>query len=120
MFCSTSYAQNSNYGDSLTVQEMILCKDVIEREPVDVVQTFDLNDDRGWVFARVDNGLELTTCTFRWILNEEVYAEIPVRIGESDGWRTYSNVNLREGFWIVQFLNPEDSVLREIRFNVSE
>jgi hypothetical protein len=107
-------------SDSLKVKEFVLCKDVIEREPVDVVQSFSANDERGWVFARIHNSNGFQNVTFRWLHNEEIYSEVETKIGNSDNWRTYSNAAIQEGFWKVQLLSESDSLLREIRFTISE
>lgn len=106
--------------DTLEVNEFVLCKDVIEREPIDVVQSFSESDERGWVFARIRNTDGFQNLTFLWFHNDVIYSEIETKIGNSENWRTYSNVALQQGFWKVQLLTEADSVLREIRFNVSE
>lgn len=102
------------------VLEFVICKDVLEREPVDIVNTFTVSDDRGWVFARINNPEEMTYVHFVWYFEEEVYFEIRMRVGVSPAWRTYSSVALQEGAWRVELLDNDREVLKEIRFHVSE
>lgn len=107
-------------SDSLNVKEFVLCKDVIEREPIEIVSDFSINDERAWVFARINNDNGLQNVTFRWIHNDEIHSEVVTKIGNSNNWRTYSNVTLQAGSWKAQLYNRSDSLLTEIQFNVSE
>jgi len=104
----------------LKVSEFILCRDVIEREPFEPVSSFSLENNKAWVFARVYNSNGLTDLSFKWYLNDELISEVPVKIGNSSNWRTYSNSNLRIGFWRVELQTTDSLVLSELRFNVSE
>lgn len=122
LFTDTLFAQNLKdiKSDTLFVNEFLLCKDVVEREPIDVVQTFTVENDRAWAYARIFNNKGIETITFRWIFNDQVYAEIDTRVGISGNWRTYSNVNIQAGSWKVTIINSNGDVLAEIRFNVGE
>jgi hypothetical protein len=104
----------------LKVSEFILCRDVIEREPFEPVSTFTLENNKAWVFARVYNSNGLTDLSFKWYLNDELISEVPVKIGNSSNWRTYSNSNLQKGFWRVELQTADSLVLSELRFNVSD
>lgn len=104
----------------LRVIELNLCKDVIERQPIDIVSGFTTNDERAWAYARVYNSNGLTDIHFNWYLDNELQATIPVKIGNSSNWRTYSNINLQVGIWKIEVVDDEENVLKELRFNVSE
>lgn len=105
---------------SFKVIEFSLCKDVVEREPIDVVSSFTLSDSKAWVFARISNTEGLKTIYFKWFFNDDLIAEIATKVGNSSNWRTYSSVNLQAGFWRVELVDSESFVIKEIRFNVSE
>ena len=107
-------------SDSLYVKEFLLAKDVVEREPIDTVQTFDLQDDMGWCYAKIFNNGPLRDLDFKWYHNGELYYTFDARIGSSPNWRTYSSVTLREGSWRVELAGPDDRVLKEIRFHVAD
>jgi len=120
-FTANTYAQNqSNMEDTLYVKSAVLAKNVVEREPVDIVQSYDLADDEAWCFARIFNSEGLLPITFKWYHEDSLYTQIDVKIGESKSWRTYSNVQLKEGPWRVEIIGPDNNLLKEIRFNVSE
>lgn len=121
IFTTATYAQNqSNTNDTLYVINAVLAKNVVEREPVDIVQSYDVSDDEGWCFARIYNSEGLLTITFKWYHEDSIYIQVDAKIGESKSWRTYSNVQLKEGPWRIEIIGPDNSVLKEIRFNVSE
>ena len=107
-------------SDSLYVKEFLLAKDVVEREPIDTVQTFDKQDDTGWCYAEIYNKGPLRDLDFKWYHNGELYYTFDARVGSSTNWRTYSSVTLREGSWRVELVGPDDRVLKEIRFHVGD
>jgi len=107
-------------SDSLYVKEFLLAKDVVEREPIDTVQTFDLQDDTGWCYAKIYNEGPIRDLDFKWYHDGELYYTFDARIGSSHNWRTYSSVTLKEGSWRVELTGPKDRVLKEIRFHVAD
>lgn len=117
--------ENENVGstkdsDSLFVKEFLLANDVVERQPIDVVQTFDMDDDTGWCYAKIYNGGTMRNVNFKWYHEGELYYNFEAKVGSSANWRTYSSVTLREGSWRVELTGPHDSVMKEIRFHVSD
>jgi len=116
--CISAQAQPEN-SDSLYVKEFVLAENVVEREPVNVVQSFDVSDKKAWCFARINNPSDIITLTFRWFHEDDLHYEMDTQIGKSPNWRTYSSVTLAEGTWRVELVSPENTVLKEIRFNVS-
>lgn len=106
--------------DTLFVIDFLLCRDVVEREPVDIVQSYTMDDGRAWAFARLHNSEGMMDVTFRWFYEDNEYFIMDSKIGESPNWRTYSSVTLQPGVWRVEILDESENILREIRFYVSE
>ena len=114
------YAQNdSNASDTLYVKSAVLAKNVVEREPINIVQSYELSDDEAWCFARIYNTKGLLNIHFKWYHESGLYTQIETKIGKSESWRTYSNVELKEGSWRIEIVGPKGKILKEIRFNVS-
>lgn len=110
-----------NDSTSVKVLDFKLCKDVIEREPFEVVSSFDVNDQKAWIFARIYNNTNgLKTFEFKWYHEDELIADVPVKIGNSANWRTYSNISLKPGYWRVELTDSLGTIYKEVRFNVSE
>lgn len=116
---SNLFAQQEDTA-SFKVIEFSLCKDVVEREPIDVVSSFTMEDSKAWVFARIVNTEGIQTIFFKWFFNDELIAELNTKIGTSNNWRTYASVNLKPGFWRVELADSNHNAFKEIRFNVSE
>lgn len=106
--------------DDLTLLEFVICKDVVEREPIEVLQSYSMSDERAWSFARISNTGDIRAVTFVWFYEDEVYYELDTRVGTSPNWRTYSSVALQPGVWRVELHNDEGDKLNEVRFHVSE
>jgi hypothetical protein len=106
-------------GSSLTITRLVLCKKVENREPVDIVESFSLADQKAYCFMAVANPGEEQTLVFRWLFQDEEYFRLETRIGTSTNWRTSSMVTLRAGSWKVEILHNEQ-VLQEIAFTCSE
>lgn len=105
--------------DTLAVREFVLSKDVVEREPVEVVESYTLDDEQAWAFARIRNTGDMHTVYFKWFHEEEPYFTMDSQIGTSDHWRTYSSVTLQPGSWRVEIRNEDREKLEEIRFHVA-
>ena len=105
--------------DTLYVTELLLCRDVVEREPVDIVQSYTADDEMAWAFARIYNSGDMTNVTFRWFYEEVEYFTFNSRVGTSKQWRTYSRVTVRPGSWRVEVIDTEGNVIKEARFHVS-
>ncbi|MEX0685451.1 MAG: DUF2914 domain-containing protein [Balneolales bacterium] len=106
--------------DDLVLLEFVICKDVIEREPVDIVQSYSMEDERAWSFARISNPGKMRSFTFVWYYNDDVFYEFETKIGRSPNWRTYSSVALQPGVWKVELHNEDGEKMNEVRFHVSE
>lgn len=117
-FCSISaWAQVDT--TTIKVLDFQLCKDVIEREPYELVSSYSLMDQKAWIFARIYNENGLKTFEFKWYHEDELIAEVPIKVGNSSNWRTYSNVNLKAGYWRVELTDTLGNIYKEVRFNVS-
>ncbi|MDG5765926.1 DUF2914 domain-containing protein [Balneolales bacterium ANBcel1] len=108
-----------NHSDTLFIRDFLLARDVVEREPVDTLQSYNMSDARAWCFARIHNSDSMQDVTFEWYYEEELYFEMSSKIGLSPNWRTYSSVGLQPGSWRVLIKNRDGRVLEEIRFMVT-
>jgi len=111
--------ETQDNGSSLTINRLVLCKKVENREPVDIVESFAMADQKAYCFMAVANPGEEQTLVFRWLFQDEEYFRLETKIGTSTNWRTSSTVTLRAGSWKVEILHNEQ-VLQEIAFSVSE
>jgi hypothetical protein len=124
LFSDLVNAQNADSLDTeleeLSLEELILCEDVIEREPINPRQSFSTDQGQAYCFARLKNPGNLTKVTFRWFYENELYFVFVAKVGKSPNWRTYSSITLRKGMWRVELLDENDEQLKEIRFHCSD
>lgn len=114
------HVDNETENDTLFVHEFLLARDVVEREPVDVVESYTMDDSRAWCFVRIHNSEKMQDVYFEWYYEDEQYFRMNAKIGVSDNWRTYSSVGLQPGQWRVLLRDRHGSVLAEQTFDVSE
>lgn len=104
-------------GD-LVIRDFVLTHGVYEREPVGTTDSFMVDDQRAFAFVRINNEGEPTRVNFVWRYAGEEHASIPMNIGRSPGWRTWSSVNLRPGSWSVQVVSGDGVILAQRSFSV--
>ncbi len=106
-------------NDTLYVLEFLLARDVVEREPVDVVDSYTIDDSRAWCFARIHNSQKMQNVYFEWHHEGELYFRMNARVGTSNNWRTYSSVGLQPGQWRVLLRDRHGTILDERTFEVA-
>ena len=112
--------QDMSGPDTLVIKEMLFATDVVDREPVDSVETFTTSNEQALCHIRVFNNGKPKQVTFRWLYNGKEYFKFAANIGTSPSWRTYTSVIPKVGDWKVQILNSHGEVLREREFTVAK
>ena len=98
----------------LVIRDFVLTHGVYEREPVGTTDSFMVDDQKAFAFVRINNEGEPTRVKFVWRYFGEEHANIPMNVGQSSGWRTWSSVNLRPGDWSVQVVSDDGVILAQI------
>ena len=102
------------------VQRLVICKDVQDREPVEISDTFSAETTKVYAFLEAVDIPADTQIDFVWFHtgNELVRVTVPVRQGSR--WRTYSNKNLYglTGSWQVEIQDANGSVIGAVAFEV--
>lgn len=99
-------------GFSNYVPRAVLCRDVVDHEPVGVLDSVVTGVDTVTFFTEIV-GLEGTTVTHRWKHDGTVMAEVPIHVGGAR-WRAYSRKALLPawaGGWVVEVVDPDTRVL---------
>lgn len=104
--------------DTLYVKSLTLTTDILNREPVDTVSTFQPSDGNAYALIRVRNTGAPDTVAFKWIHNGETYFTFTSPIGNAFSWRTYTSVKTIPGNWTVQILDNSGEILAERSFEV--
>lgn len=112
-------AEESAAEPTLTLNRMVLCTGVVDREPIDEVASFSIDSPKAYAFLDVAAS-EPAQLTVVWSYNGEEVAEVPLNVGKSNRWRTYSSKNLARlaGDWAVEVRNPAGEPLASTAFKV--
>jgi hypothetical protein len=111
-------SQPAAASDSVVVRDVVLTHNVAERMPTDSVDAFSAEDEVGYVFVRVSNPGAPTTVKVVWRRDNQEHGSVPLNIGTSSGWRTWSRTNLTPGNWQVEVVAADGAVLSRRDFTV--
>jgi hypothetical protein len=115
---STGVAGPSQADDGVVIRDFELTRGIFEREPTGTVDSFDVSDSQGFVFARIANDGPPTGMTVVWRYEDTVHAAVDLDVGTSTGWRTWSSANLKPGEWTVELVDADGIVLAQRSFTV--
>lgn len=105
----------------VTIVEARICEGIIEREPVAPGDVFPSDINELYCFSRVKSD-ENTEIKHIWYCNGEPVAEVPLNIGASSGWRTFSSKNistLDKGNWKVEIVTAGGDPVKTIQFIIN-
>ncbi len=105
-------------GTGLTVRDLFMTRDVVDREPTGMTKTFSPQDGRAIAYARINNSGPPTQVTFIWLYDDALYVTVDMEIGTSYRWRTWSSAEVWLGEWRVQIVSPDGEILAENAFTV--
>ncbi len=98
---------------SLQVADAVICKDVVDRVPVDADTVFSVSVGKLCCFTRITGAQIPTTVTHVWYFEETERGRMALPVG-SPNWRTMSSKIIQAheiGRWHVDVLAPNGRVL---------
>ena len=107
---------------SLDVAVAAICQDVVDREPVDAGVSFTAPVGTLYCFTKITGAQEATQITHVWYFGAEERARVDLDVNSAT-WRTWSTkiVQTHEvGSWRVDVLDPAGTVLKELKFEITE
>ena len=105
----------------LSVVESTTCLNVEKRIPEGVSTHFTTNSGAVWAYVRVNNPGNATHIQMLWKRDNEVRAQMRLRVGKSPRWRTWSRMRLRQfdvGEWTVEVRDDDGLLIHELLFDV--
>jgi hypothetical protein len=102
----------------LTVERLVFCTDVVDREPVGETTQFLHSIARIYCFSQIAGAADTTTVQHVWYFGDKEMArvDLPVR---SSSWRTWSSKKMADGWadvWRVDVVSPDGTVLDSKEF----
>jgi len=104
----------------LTVERAVICKNVVNRAPVDIGNRFPATVDRLYCFTKILGAEQPSRITHVWYFDGSERDRIGLAVGGSP-WRTYSSKRVRTvdvGSWHVDVLDAGGNILYRVTFEV--
>jgi len=111
------------YGQSFAIEvnQIHICKDVIDLAPIEVDSSFDAYVGKLFCFTKIVNATTAPTQIYHvWFYENAEIARVPLDIGASQ-WRTYSSKMVSPnmiGNWQVLVLGPDENIIESVEFIV--
>ncbi len=102
----------------IAVENAVICRDVVDREPVGAGDVFSTDLTKLMCFTRITGLKENTEILHNWYFGDKLVAGIPLHVG-STNWRTYSSKKITptdSGEWKVEILSQDETLLKRIYF----
>ena len=106
---------------SLEVAVAAICRDVVDRQPVDVGDSFEASVGKLYCFTKIIGAQNPIGISHVWYFGDTERAKINLSV-RSSSWRTHSSKKIQSheiGDWHVDVLGPEGEVLRTLQFKIT-
>ena len=105
---------------ALEVVDAVITTAVIDREPVDNVEVFPLQNGQLYCFSRIAGADEPTVVYHVWYRGERMVSRVELPVNSSN-WRTWSAKRFLEGWsgeWHVEIQDVDGNILRKVEFQL--
>ena len=120
--CLLIPAVEAQASNTLEVVASAICKDVVDREAVDVGTSFSTSVPRLYCFTKVVGAAQPTEVVHVWSYGDVERARVSLAVNAAT-WRTYSSKAIQAheiGTWRVDVLDASGNLLETINFEVTQ
>jgi hypothetical protein len=105
---------------SLTINRLVICSGIENREPVDSVSVFPAGTEMAYAFLEATDISRDVEVSIVWLHEGNDVARVILPIRQGSHWRTYSSKKLagRSGSWRVEVQDSNAAVLAATDFKV--
>ena len=107
-----TFTEASKANDCLVTDWKISAK-VQNKKPLDVRNTFTVEDRRVFAFVRINCTKPAQNAEFCFYRNKAEYACVKLPVKNPEHWRTWASVRALEGSWVVKLLIDERQLLTD-------
>ena len=114
-------AEAQNAG-AMAIESAAICKNVINREPVDAGTSFSASDAKLYCFNKIDGIHSDTQIIHAWYYGNMERARITLGV-KPPAWRTYSSKMVQPheiGAWRVEILDSAGNILKTLEFEITQ
>jgi len=105
----------------LEITRAAICRQVVEREPVDAGTSFEPPVEKLYCFTHITGAQDATEIYHVWYFAETERAVVKLKVN-SVSWRTNSSKIIQPheiGDWRVDVLGPEGDILKSVNFKIT-
>ena len=120
--CLLIPAAEAQVSDKLEVVAAAICKDVVDREAVDVGNSFSTTVPRLYCFTKIVGASQPTEVVHVWSYGDVERARVSLSV-KAATWRTYSSKAIQAheiGTWRVDVLDAAGNLLETINFEITQ
>jgi hypothetical protein len=108
-------------AEAVEVAEAVICQDVVDREPIDVGDSFEVTVGKLFCFTKIVGAQEEIEIAHVWYYGDVERARVNLSV-RAASWRTYSSKIIQPheiGDWHVDIIGPDDEVLETVEFEIT-
>ena len=108
-------------AEAVEVAEAVICQDVVDREPIDVGDSFEVIVGKLFCFTKIVGAQEEIEIAHVWYHGDVERARVNLSV-RAASWRTYSSKIIQPheiGDWHVDIIGPDDEVLETVEFEIT-
>ncbi len=112
---------NAQTTASLEVVGAAICREVVDREPVDIGNSFESSVGKLYCFTKIVGAQSPIEISHVWYFGDMERGKVNLSV-KSSNWRTYSSKKIQAhetGDWHVDVLGPEGGLLRTLHFKIT-
>jgi hypothetical protein len=117
----TAPAVQAQQAENLQVATAVMCKNVVNREPVDEGTSFPVAVGKLYCFSQIDQIQSPTEVVHAWYYGDTERAKVTLNV-TPPAWRTYSSKIIQPheiGAWRVDILDASGNLLQTVRFDIT-
>ena len=106
---------------AVEVAEAVICRDVVDREPIDVGDSFEVTVAKLYCFTKIVGAQEEIEIAHVWYHGDVERSRVNLSI-RAASWRTWSSKIIQAheiGDWHVDVIGPDDEVLETVEFEIT-
>ena len=108
-------------AEAVEVAEAVICQDVVDREPIDAGDSFEVTVGKLFCFTKIVGAQEEIEIAHVWYHGDVERARVNLSV-RAASWRTYSSKIIQPheiGDWHVDIIGPDDEVLETVEFEIT-
>jgi hypothetical protein len=121
IFCQ-AVAVKAQMKGAVEVAEAVICRDVVDREPIDVGDSFEVSVGKLYCFTKIVGAQQPIEIAHVWYYGDVERARVNLSVGAAS-WRTWSSKTIQPheiGDWHVDIIGPDDEVLETVEFEITQ